>query len=116
MSYNGYSTKSIIKEFSDAHILADENPKLLIKDSLKHSDSCNQRMFRVALVDEAIFKIKDRDNLPQILRNFIKAAEDLPACDCLVHSSTSLMHPECLEKTHKYFETRDKLIEYGKKL
>ena len=113
MAWGGYSTKAIIREFSAAHEIAEGNTKPPVSHD---TELCNERMFRVGMVDNAILEIGDREDAPDELKNFIEACNDSACPSCWVSSRSDKIHPECQKKISRYFETRKKLLELGNKL
>lgn len=114
--FSGFSTNAIIKEYAVAHLAADDNPKLLIKNPVKYTLLCNARMFRIALIDEAILNIGEREDAPIELKNFLIAEADKGCPSCWISSKKNNNHADCQKKIDRWFETRQKLIELGKSL
>lgn len=106
----------IIKEFALAHRAAEDNPKLLIEDSVKHTDLCVARMDRIEVADEALFALEGQAELPQPVLDFFAAEADRGCYHCWLSSRHSNQHPECQAKINRWFATRDALIVYGEQL
>lgn len=115
--------KAAIIEFAQAHQAAEDNPKLLIKDSTKYSDLCVARMNRTLAADAKLFdclalyvneQVHSTSKKPPIeLLTFWSAEADKGCTGCWISSNTSGKHPECEEKIRLWFKAQKALVVYG---
>lgn len=109
-SWEGFSTTAIVREYAAAHIDAKGNP------SLQDGVLCNQRMLRVRMIERVIVDVADRDDAPSELRDFVAAHADQGCSSCWLSATRNKNHPECQSKIDRYFATRGRLADLGKRL
>ena len=73
---------------------------------------CTPHMARYHNAQYAILALEGRQGLPEPIRAFLEAEGD-KGCDSCWLSSHRKQHQECDDKIHRWFDTREALIELG---